>query len=410
MQQAQAVTSRAGARAAVRKLTEAAVGAHNPGQMALSGFEIIDADGHVTEPHSLYITHIDPKFREQAERMLRGAGAGNLALIRALHPAWRSAARPLGEEHENPSASKFPSGRNHPLASPAGGYDPHERIRDMDREGIDIAVCFATVATSICAIEDNALEAAFARAYNRWLGEYCGAYPARIKGVGIIPQHDMQLCAAEVKWLASQPWCVGVMTFGNLGGRLADHPYFNPLYAALQDADLPLCFHGGTDRPPFAPGRDDVGNNMFMMHLTGHAWHQMRAMGAAIGGGLFERFPELRIGFFEGGISWVGWWAERMDGHYKHFSAHTPHLARKPSEHMRGARCFFTFDPDEELLPEAISELGEGCLMWASDYPHFDASFPDAAEMIVNHRRLNEGQKRRLLADNARAFYTRLSR
>jgi len=77
-----------------------------------------------------------------------------------------------------------------------------------------------------------------------------------------------------------------------------------------------ICFHGGTDRPPFAPGRDDVGNNMFMMHLTGHVWHQMRVMAAVVGGGRFERYPTLRIGFFEGGISWVPWWAERMDGHY----------------------------------------------------------------------------------------------
>jgi predicted TIM-barrel fold metal-dependent hydrolase len=377
--------------------------------MALRGFQVIDADGHVTEPADLYLTHIEPRFRAQVEAILKGVGAGNLGIIPALYPRWRSAARALGETEDNPNLSKFPSGRNHPQASPAGGYDPRERIGDMDREGIDVAVCFATVATSVCAVADPELEAALARAYNRWLGEYCSAYPARIKGVGIVPQRDMAKCAAEVAWLAREPWAVGIMTFGNLDGRLADHPYFDPLYRAAANADLPICFHGGTDRPPFAPGREDVGNNMFLMHLTGHVWHQMRAMASAAGGGLFERYPELRIGFFEGGISWVPWWAERMDDHYRHFGGHTPHLKRPPSEHLRGPRCYFTFDPDEELLPNALESLGVSRLMWASDYPHFDARFPDAAELIVNHPHLTGDQKRAVLSGNALRFYPRLN-
>jgi uncharacterized protein len=378
--------------------------------MALAGFKIIDADGHVTEPASLYQTHIDPKFRSRADEMFARVGKGNLGIIPALVPGWRTAARPLGEPDEIAGLEKFPSGRNHPLASPAGGYSAKDRIADMEKEGIDIAVCFATVATSVCAATDPAFEAALARAYNRWVGEYCGAFPDRIKAVGIVPQRDMKLCAAEVEYLAREKWCVGVMTFGNLEGKLADHPYFDPFYRAMQDADLPVCFHGGTDRPPVAPGREDVGNNMFLMHLTGHVWHQMRAMASVVGGGLFDRYPKLRFGFFEGGISWVGWWAERMDGHYEHFSRHTPHLRKKPSEVMRGERCFYTFDPDEDLLPDAIATLGAARLMWASDYPHFDARFPDAAEIVVNNSRLDAAAKRAILADNALRFFTRIAR
>jgi len=376
--------------------------------MALEGFTIVDADGHVTEPASLYVSHIDPTFRSRSEELLARAGKGNLAIISALVPGWRSAARPLGEADEVPGLEKLPSGKNHPLASPHGGYSAKDRIVDMDKEGIDVAVCFATVATSAIAESDPAFEAALARAYNRWIGEYCAAAPDRIKAVGIVPQRDMARCVAEVEYLAREPWCVGVMTFGNLDAMLADHPYFDPFYSAMQNADLPVCFHGGTDRPPYAPGRAEVGNNMFLMHLTGHVWHQMRAMAAAVGGGLFDRYPKLRFGFFEGGISWVGWWAERMDAHYEHFARHTPHLKSKPSDVMRGGRCFFTFDPDEDLLPEMMSELGVSRLMWASDYPHFDARFPDAAELIVRHTRLDERQKRVLLQTNAQRFFTRL--
>src|SRR5579863_2334000 len=150
-------------------------------QMSLGSYSIIDADGHVTEPISLYASHIDPKFRARGNELVDRAGKGNLGLVPALIAGWRSAERPLGEVDEVPGLGKLPSGKNHPLASPTGGIDPRERIIDMDKEGIDIAVCFATVATSVCGAEDPAFEAALARAYNRWIGEYCAGAPARIK-------------------------------------------------------------------------------------------------------------------------------------------------------------------------------------------------------------------------------------
>src|ERR1700689_3776686 len=99
--------------------------------MSLAGFKIVDADGHVTEPASLYSTHIDPKFRAAADALLARVGAGNLGIVPALYPKWRGGERPLGEGNEVGDQGKLPPGRTHPLASPAGGYDPAERIRDM---------------------------------------------------------------------------------------------------------------------------------------------------------------------------------------------------------------------------------------------------------------------------------------
>jgi len=116
--------------------------------MALSGFKIIDADGHVTEPASLYSTHIDLKI-PHSRRCSAVAGrrwqSGNRA--GAVSEVEDGGASSSGEANEVPGLGKLPSGRNHPLASPSGGYDPAERIRDMDKEEIDVAVCFATVAT-----------------------------------------------------------------------------------------------------------------------------------------------------------------------------------------------------------------------------------------------------------------------
>lgn len=76
---------------------------------------------------------------------------------------------------------------------------------------------------------------------------------------------------------------------------------------------------------------------------------------------------------------------------------------------MRGPRCFYTFDPDEDMLAEAVRLIGTSRVMWASDYPHFDAEFPDAAELVVANSALETAEKCALLADNALKFFSRIS-
>src|SRR5258708_12725977 len=93
--------------------------------MGLAGFKVIDADGHVTEPATLYKTHIDPKFRQGSDELLSRLGAGNLGIVPALYPKWRSAERPLGDADALPGLGNSPSPRNHPLAPPPRPYHPH---------------------------------------------------------------------------------------------------------------------------------------------------------------------------------------------------------------------------------------------------------------------------------------------
>lgn len=378
--------------------------------MGYEGYEVIDCDGHVMEPFELYDQYIDASYRDAVAELfatIDGRGIASSAGINRLllGDAYRSGDRPLGAIDPTADATR-PEGFRHPETRPED--NPADRITDMEREGIDVAVIFATTATSWCGLPDAGLEAALCRAYNRWLVDYCAAYPDRLKAVCVLPMRDVRLGVEEMRRCAREPNVVGLMSFMSLDDKLADHPDFYPLYEEAQDADLPICIHGGADRPPYAPGRAELGNNHFLIQLTGQPWHSMRQMGAMIGGGIFDRFPKLRTAFLESGCGWIPWWMERMDEYIALYKRWTPYMQHAPGRYMRGAQCFYSFDPDEAGLEFAVQQLGVDRLMWASDYPHFDCRFPNSVKLVVERDTLSDDVKRKLLADNARQLYTRL--
>lgn len=382
--------------------------------MSKYGYPIIDCDGHVMEGFQFYEHYVEPEYREAVRDLLATIPDGARGLSRmTIGDAARRGARPLGAGSAYQEVHRHVASR-HPETLAGAETDPQDRLKDMDREGIDIAVCFATSATSLVAITDAELEAAMARAYNRWIGAYCSANPARLKAVCVVPQRDLRRGVEELRRMAREPWCVGLVTFAALDGHLphamlADNPYWYPLWEEAQSLDMPVSFHAGTDRPPYAPARTEVANNAFLLHMSGQPWHIQRTLAAIIGGGVLDNFPKLRTAYLETGCGWVPWWMDRMDVHYDLYPAHVPQLKHKPSTHILGPRCFFSFDPDEITLEATIGLLGEDRLMWASDYPHFDCRFPHTVDLVTNRTTLSERVKAKILGGNALHFYTRIN-
>ncbi len=377
-------------------------------------YPIIDCDGHVMEGFSFYEHYVADKFKQPVRELVTYLSQTSRGLSRmVIGDAADRGGRPLGAGESYDNVHRH-VGSRHPETLPGAETDPHDRLKDMDREGIDVAVCFASSVTSLVAITDPDLEEAMALAYNRWVGDYCSADPARLKAVCAIPQRDMQRAVKELERMANEPWCVGLVTFGSLDGHLphamlADHPYWHPLWDAAQALDMPVSFHAGTDRPPYAPARTEVANNAFLLHMTGQPWHIQRTLAAVIGGGVLDQFPQLRMAFLESGCGWVPWWMDRMDMHYELYPEHVPLLKRKPSEHMRGPQCFFSLDPDEITIAPTAELMGEDRLMWASDYPHFDCRFPHTVDFVTDRPELSERLKAKIMGENALKFYTRIN-
>jgi predicted TIM-barrel fold metal-dependent hydrolase len=372
-----------------------------------NGIKVIDDDGHVMEPNELYDRYLEAKFKPDLEELkLEAEMRASKYFFGIFHQL--NTGRPLGVAHADQPLLRSGRKPHGETPDPRGGWDPQARIKDMDRDGIDIAVIFATVVSSFCALKSVEFELAMIRAYHRWLADYCAAFPDRLKGVAVVPMREPELAAAEIRRVSKEPWVVGIYLSGHMEDKLLDHPAFHPIWEACQGEDLPACFHGGTARPPYGVGTFEMGNNLFLQHSSTNPFEIMRAIGALIGGGVLEKFPRLRVAFLEAGVGWLPYWMERLDEHYELMPEYVPFLRRRPSEVIRSDNVFISCDPDEETLPYVVEHVGARHILYASDYPHFDGRFPLTVKLTADRPEFTDQVRRMILWENPRRLYPRI--
>src|SRR5947209_5089447 len=147
-------------------------------------------------------------------------------------------------------------------------------------------------------------------------------------------------------------------------------------------------------------------NSFIQAHTCSHPFGQMRQLTSIVFEGIPERFPDLRIAFLEAGAGWAPYWMERMDDEYdKRGEVEAPVLKKKPSDYVRSGKIYFSCEADEWLLPQALERVGENQIVYASDFPHWDHSFPGSIDEIRDRPDLTDEQKRKVLADNCRTLY-----
>jgi predicted TIM-barrel fold metal-dependent hydrolase len=187
-----------------------------------------------------------------------------------------------------------------------------------------------------------------------------------------------------------------------------DHPDLEPVWAAAQEFDLAVTLHTFTVMPPYAPGGLDTWDNLFLQRSAAHPWCGMRNMAALIGSGVMDRYPKLRIATLEAGHGWLPFWMKRIDEHAETIRAAIAPLKGKPSEYVMGGRYFQSIEiPEGEKLTNAVADLvGEGVLMYASDYPHGESHFPESVGLVLGWN-MAEARKRKLFWDNAVRLYAR---
>lgn len=392
-----------------------------------NGIGVIDSDGHVMEPDALYDEYLEKRFaplleelKAQKQRLQAKNFFGIFQQLDTGQFLGREAkGKPLKRAGRRPhglstAAAKIVIGHTRKflkreLVDKRGGFDPQIRINDMDREGIDIAVLFATIASSYCVLKTLDFEVAMIQAFHRWLGDYCTAFPDRLCGVAVVPMRDPARAASMIDEIAKERWVVGVYLSGHIGERLLDDPALYPIWQACQENDLPACFHGGVARPPYGLGTFELSSNLFLQHAAINPFETMRAVGALIGGGVLEQFPRLRVAFLEAGAGWLPFWAERLDEHFELMREYVPFLKRKPSEVIHSENFFLSCDPDEAFLPVVKDYLGADHLLYASDYPHFDGRFPFSVKMTVDRPEFDLATRRKILWENPRRLYSRIS-
>ncbi len=337
---------------------------------------VIDADGHITEPRAVWEDYAEPAFRDSVIQLRRTADGSD--------ETWIGGER---RPHSNPAPASIPGAMSDLSRKWSwddilpGGFDPAERVKVLDAEGFDQALLFPTLYLLFGDIRDPAVAAATCRAYNDWMADFCRHDPQRLYGAGLVPLQDVDLAVRETERIARLGLKAALIRPERFNGLALQDPACQPFWATAQDCDLAVALHGsfGSRMPSFASQRYD---NAFFTHMICHPFEQMAGCLDVVCGGVLEAFPRLRVGFFESGLGWLSYWLARMDEHLESMARFTPWLSRKPSEMFR-EQCFISMDPDDGPALAEVAELGFGsCVLFGSDYPHYDSVYPGALKEL----------------------------
>ena len=284
----------------------------------------------------------------------------------------------------------------------AGHFDGAAHLVDMDLDGLAVEVVYCEVSgfRYLCRLRKGAIEAT--RAFNDALFQYASVDPDRLIVSYQIPIHDIHAAVSEVRRVAS------------IGGKSLQIPVFpselgfadyhdkryEPLWAAVQDVDMPLCCHIGANASfDNLAARDPTPGRAICVPLI--ALSTAEAFGMWILGGVFERFPRLRLVFVEPGIGWVAWWLDQVDAMSLRDGYVYPALKNLPSDYFR-RNVILTFMDESRGIRIARERFGVENLLWASDYPHPPTTWPNSrARLDAQLSGLPDGERALISGGNA---------
>ena len=348
----------------------------------------IDVDGHVFETPEMWDEYVESAFHDRRPIMVKDNWGkerwmidGNMRPVR-------------GRGSWNPD-SVWEAGCTRP-----GGYDPKQRLPDMDSEGIGIAVLYGNLGLGFAHLPEPKLAAAICRAYHNWLSDYCAEDPERLRPVASLPLQDLPAAEIELKRCVQDLGYRAVQITTNVQMRNADDPAYDRIYHYCEDNGVAVGFHFGGG----GAGVDRFVDRYVIAHAVGFTFEGMITTACVIMNGLLERFPQLRMAVLEAGTGWIPFWMEKLDEHFESRRAELPALTMRPSEYFKHPNLFFACESDEDLLPSTMAILGDDRIVMATDYPHWDAPFPGAVTGITDRDDLTDKQKQSVLVDNARAY------
>jgi predicted TIM-barrel fold metal-dependent hydrolase len=293
------------------------------------------------------------------------------------------------------AGDRFEKGRDELRTSAAfdavrpAAYDPAAYLVENEADGVWGSVIYPSQGLVLYSVPVSDVVSAACRAYNDWLADFCSQDPSRLKGVAMLNLDDVDEAVAELARTRDL----------GLGGALITvlpppwAPYrsaeYDRFWAAAQDLDVPLSLHVSTDRADVR-----VGEAAFALDVKSvppsaqvNKDHQIRqTLADLIFGGVFERFPRLKVGSVEHELGWIPYFLEQMDYTYTQRPKRGPEWitfqepGAVPSDFFR-RNVFASFQEDRVGL-RVRDAIGVHTLMWGSDYPHTESTFPRSRQIL----------------------------
>jgi predicted TIM-barrel fold metal-dependent hydrolase len=362
-------------------------------------YEIVSADSHITEPADLWVTRLDKKFRSRAPDVITLPDKpGAYFRVEGIAPQPVSGGFAAGK-----SGSVLVEHMKHgyELARP-GGWDPVERIKDQDTDGVAAEVLYPSNGLILFRVRDAELQEACFDAYNDWIADFCAHDPSRLIGIGLVSLADVPTAVRKLEEMRRK---------GLRGAAIWSQPPPDRLYnrrgvyeqfwEAASELRMPISMHvfsGYGEESDLA--LDNIG-----IRYTRLIHEVQRSLLHLVFGGVLARFPELKIVSVENDTGWIPHFLHRIDHAYERYNAlELEALPAKPSDYVK-RQVFATFQ-DDPIGAAMCDVFGEDNYMWGSDFPHIDSTWPNSRAVIDrNFASAKPLVKKKIMAGNALRLY-----
>ena len=369
-------------------------------------YSVISSDSHIFEPADLWTSRIEPKYKDRAPHMVRREEDNTdwWVVDDLLTVSGGSGGGQAGKRFEDPENLSFAGGADQIIP---GGYIPEEHVKDLDIDGIDVDLLYPTNGLLLFGIPDGKLLTAIFNAYNDWLADFCNAIPNRLKGIAVLNVDDIPQSITELERCHKMGLIGAMIAVYPPEARPYSLPEYEPLWAAAQDLGMPLSLHIGTIRPnPGAPfvNIETVGPAAF---TNVDHWVRM-SLSHMIFSGVFERYPNLKVGSIEMELSWVPHFLDRLDYNYTQRPPTGDWYTFKedvlPSDFFH-QNVFLSFQ-DDGLGIRDRDIIGVDKLAWGSDYPHPESTFPRSRQILEELLAdCNDEEKTKIAGGNIARIY-----
>jgi predicted TIM-barrel fold metal-dependent hydrolase len=350
--------------------------------MRVEDMILVSVDDHVVEPPNMFDNHVPEKWRDQAPKSVKKPEG---------HEVWVFEGNEIPNIGLNAVAGRPPEDYDMDVTSYSqvrkGTYDIHERVRDMNVNGVLGSMCFPSF-PQFCGqlfsrAQDKELGYVMLQAYNDWhIDEWCGSYPGRFIPLSLPPIWDPELMAKEVARVKAKG-CNSV-TFSEdpakLGWPSLHSEHWDPFWKACVDNEMTIALHIGSSSQLLM--LDDAPIDV-MITLT--PMNLFQTASNLIWSPALKRFPKLQFALSEGGIGWLPYFLERIDYVYQRhrFWTGQDFGDQLPSQRARDnfTFCFI----DDKAGVENRKLIGIDNITWECDYPHSDSMWPQAPEALAKH-------------------------
>jgi predicted TIM-barrel fold metal-dependent hydrolase len=372
---------------------------------------VLSADSHIVEPADYWRRHIDRKYLERAPRAYEDEnGVVMFVVDKNIKVGSVGAPSQAGVRFDDPSKVTF-AGKWEEVRP--GCADPNPRMKDLELDGIAGEVIYPTLGARLYGVIGGDLLSACCRAGNDWLIErfYSDELKNVFKPVAQLNVDEVDDAVAELERCAKQGLSGAMIPTYPGEGREYFKDSYNRLWATAQEMNIPLSFHISSARS--GPGQltvfaGDWEKPDAAAFMTTEDYWVRRSVANLIFSGVFERFPNLKFVIVEHELSWAFYFLDKMDNIYREYSQTAPHRFKSgklPSDFFR-TNIYITFQEDLRGVKGLPERIGTDTLMFGSDYPHAESTWPNSQEFLQNMLGdFPEPERRKLVCDNVARLY-----